>query len=158
VIAARISPERLPAEFRSMNSLIPKARKGFYLQTSPSPVSRLKSLENTKRGEEFQMRLSQPSLWRYLATAICIACFMVGPAAAANVSYTFTQDGWSDQAGDTGTLTVTFFGTAQTNGALALMDLTFRKPDRTARTPLFLTWQCHEFFLRCDKRTRVCRR
>ncbi len=72
------------------------------------------------------MRLGKCSLTHApLAVAtLGIACFAAGNAAATTVSYTFSQGGWSDASGDTGTLTGTFAGTAQPNGELQLPNLT----------------------------------
>jgi PEP-CTERM motif len=45
-------------------------------------------------------------------------------AHAGTLSYTFTQSGFTDSAGDVGTLNGMFTGTLETNGTLALPDLT----------------------------------
>jgi hypothetical protein len=55
---------------------------------------------------------------RLAAAMVGIACFAAGDAAASTVSFTFSQGGWSDAAGDTGTLTGTF--TRESCAALSL--------------------------------------
>ena len=64
-----------------------------------------------------------------IAASLGIFCFAAGNAAASAVSYTFSQGGWSDQAGNTGTLTGTFAGSAQANGDLQLANLTSFQAD-----------------------------
>ncbi len=64
-----------------------------------------------------------------VASTLGIFCFAAGNAAASTVSYTFSQGGWSDQAGNTGTLTGTFAGSAQANGDLKLANLTSFQAD-----------------------------
>lgn len=56
--------------------------------------------------------------------ALAIACVAAGHAAAASVTYNFSQGGWSDAAGDTATLTGSFTGMPQANGDVQLGNLT----------------------------------
>ncbi len=71
--------------------------------------------------------------------------FNAGTARGAAVTYTFTQPGWTDTAGDTGTLTGKFTGTPEANGTLQLADLTsftssfFEKVAGTPETFIFNT-------------------
>lgn len=68
---------------------------------------------------------------RYLlsaATALGLLC-SAGNVSAGTASYTFSQGGWTDGAGDSGTLTGTFKGTAEANGELKLGDLTDLQAD-----------------------------
>jgi hypothetical protein len=62
------------------------------------------------------------------AIALGFVC-LTGNVSAATVSYNFSQGGWTDAAGDTGTLTGTFAGTAEVNGELKLADLTSLQAD-----------------------------
>jgi len=84
------------------------------------------------------MRTRSFSLAHGLAVAMLSAPYFaaVGHASAATVSYTFSQGGWSDQAGDTGTLTGSFTGAAQANGDLALTNLTSFQADFHESGPL----------------------
>jgi hypothetical protein len=70
------------------------------------------------------MHTQKTSRTRLCLATITIACLTAGHAAAAAVTYNFSQDGWSDSAGDTGALTGSFTGTPQTNGNVQLASLT----------------------------------
>jgi hypothetical protein len=52
------------------------------------------------------------------------AVFGTQNAFSAAVTYTFSQSGWTDGAGDVGTLTGSFTGTPEANGTIQLADLT----------------------------------
>jgi hypothetical protein len=52
------------------------------------------------------------------------AVFGTQNAFSAAVTYTFSQSGWTDGAGDVGTLTGSFTGTPEANGTIQLGDLT----------------------------------
>jgi hypothetical protein len=58
-----------------------------------------------------------------LALLLSFGFLNAGSAQGAALSYTFTQPGWTDAAGDMGTLTGKFTGTQETNGAIQLADL-----------------------------------
>jgi MYXO-CTERM domain-containing protein len=73
---------------------------------------------------------------RLVVAAFSIVGFAGGPAAASTVSYTFSQGGWSDAAGDTGTLTGSFTGTPESGGDLQLADLTSFTADFHETGPL----------------------
>jgi hypothetical protein len=64
-----------------------------------------------------------------LATAFGIMILIAGHATATTASYTFSQGGWTDAAGDTGNLTGSFSGTPEANGNLQLADLSSFEAD-----------------------------
>lgn len=60
-----------------------------------------------------------------LATlSLSFGFFDAGIVEGAALTYSFTQPGWTDAAGDTGTLNGKFTGTPETNGTIQLADLT----------------------------------
>jgi hypothetical protein len=73
---------------------------------------------------------------RLAVAAFGIASLAAGNVMAGTVGYTFSQGDWSDQAGDTGTLTGSFAGNAQANGALQLANLTSFEADFHESGPL----------------------
>jgi hypothetical protein len=58
------------------------------------------------------------------ALVLSVGFFNVDAARGAALTYTFTQSGWTDSAGDTGTLTGRLTGTPESNGTIQLADLT----------------------------------
>jgi hypothetical protein len=58
------------------------------------------------------------------ALVLTLGFFNAGTVQGAALTYAFTQPGWTDAAGDTGTLTGKFTGTPETNGTIQLADLT----------------------------------
>lgn len=58
-----------------------------------------------------------------LSVTMAIALLAGWHAAAASVTYNFSQGGWSDAAGDTATLTGSFTGMPEANGNVQLGDL-----------------------------------
>jgi hypothetical protein len=59
-----------------------------------------------------------------LTVTLAVGFLAAGHAAAASVTYNFSQGGWSDGAGDTATLVGSFTGMPQSNGNLQLANLT----------------------------------
>jgi hypothetical protein len=72
------------------------------------------------------MRKRIHSLTRVRAALTTLAAVALTAAYAqgSTMSFTFSQGGWSDAAGDTGTLTGSFTGTPELNGVLMLAELT----------------------------------
>jgi len=60
----------------------------------------------------------------FAALALSFGLFEAGTAEGAALTYTFTQNGFTDAAGDQGTLTGMFTGTPEANGTIQLADLT----------------------------------
>lgn len=71
------------------------------------------------------MRIRNSSLMhaRLAVVTLGVVCLTAGQAAAAAVTYNFSQGGWSDGAGDTATLTGSFTGTPEANGDVVLANL-----------------------------------
>jgi hypothetical protein len=61
---------------------------------------------------------------RLAVATLGIVCLTAGQASAAAITYNFSQNGWSDGAGDTAALTGSFTGTPQANGDVLLANLT----------------------------------